>query len=53
MRELAVTWDLEKLNTYLANPGAMVRGTTMVVSVPNAAERSSLVAYLQSLTTAP
>lgn len=51
MRDLGVTWDAAQLDKYLANPGAMVKGTTMAVSVPNAAERASLVAYLASLMT--
>lgn len=49
LRELALTWDTERLQTYLANPAAMVSGTTMMISVPNAAERTSIAAYLESL----
>lgn len=51
MRDLGVTWDGEQLATFLANPRAMVQGTTMTVSVPNQADRNNIVAYLQSLGT--
>lgn len=51
MRDLGVTWDAEQLATYLANPRAMVQGTSMTVSVPNQADRSNIIAYLQSLGT--
>ena len=49
MRDLGVTWDADQLATFLANPRVMVQGTTMTVSVPNQADRSNIVAYLQSL----
>lgn len=49
MQDLAIAWDAAQLDAYLANPTAMVRGTTMAISVPNAAERASIVAYLQTL----
>jgi cytochrome c len=51
MRDLGVTWDAAQLSTFLANPRAVVTGTTMTVSVPNEADRSNIVAYLQSLAT--
>lgn len=49
MRNLDVTWNAAELARYLANPTALVPGTTMAISVPNAAERDNIVAYLQSL----
>lgn len=49
MRSLDVTWDAVQLETYLSNPRAMVPGTNMAVSVPSAADRASIVAYLLSL----
>jgi cytochrome c len=51
LRDLGVTWDAGRLNSFLANPRAMVPGTTMTVSVPNDADRASIVAYLQALAT--
>lgn len=49
MRNLDVTWDATELARYLANPTAMVPGTTMAISVPTATERDNIIAYLQSL----
>ncbi|CAH1690719.1 membrane c-type cytochrome cy [Hyphomicrobiales bacterium] len=45
-------WDAASLDAYLANPRGVAPGTTMSVSVPNAADRGSIVAYLQGLTAA-
>lgn len=44
-----ITWDEEALDKYLANPGADVHGTKMVVSVPNAENRQNVIAYLVTL----
>ncbi|MFD2141211.1 c-type cytochrome [Ancylobacter oerskovii] len=49
MRELDVTWDAAQLETFIANPRAMVPGTTMTVSIANAADRANIAAYLQGL----
>jgi cytochrome c len=49
MRDLAVTWDAAQLNSFLANPRAVVPGTTMTVSVPSEADRTNIVTYLQGL----
>ncbi|BAF89274.1 MULTISPECIES: c-type cytochrome [Azorhizobium] len=49
MRALDVTWDAAQLDTYLANPRAMVPGTTMTVSVTSAADRAAITGYLQTL----
>ncbi|MGZ6132806.1 MAG: PQQ-dependent sugar dehydrogenase [Myxococcaceae bacterium] len=43
------TWTPALLQKYLANPGALVPGTTMVQKVTDARERADLVAYLGSL----
>lgn len=51
MRELDVTWDAPQLETFLTNPRAMVKGTTMTVTVPRAEERQAIAAYLQGTTT--
>ncbi len=37
------------METYLANPRAMVKDTTMILAVPSAADRAALGAYLQSI----
>lgn len=49
MRDLDVTWDVKELESFIANPRARVPGTTMTVAVPNAAERTSIAAYLAAL----
>ena len=43
------TWTPELLGKYLANPGALVPGTTMAVRLPDRAQRADVVAYLASL----
>jgi cytochrome c len=49
MRDLGVTWDAAQLNAYIANPRAVVPGTSMTVSVPGEADRTNIIAYLQGL----
>ena len=44
-----VTWDSATLERFLANPTAMVPGTTMPVSVANSSDRSNVIAYLATL----
>jgi cytochrome c len=43
-----LTWDGATLDKWLKNPPGLVRGTTMFVSVPSAADRGKLIAYLKS-----
>jgi glucose/arabinose dehydrogenase/cytochrome c2 len=45
----AQRWTPERLDAYLADPPALVPGTTMVVRIPDAQERRDLVAYLATL----
>ncbi|GAB4064352.1 c-type cytochrome [Ancylobacter sonchi] len=52
MRELDVTWDAARIDSFIANPRAMVPGTTMTVSVANAADRANITAYLAGLAAA-
>lgn len=49
---LEPNWDATNLDAYLANPRGVAPGTTMSISVPNAADRGSIIAYLQGLTAA-
>jgi glucose/arabinose dehydrogenase len=44
-----VTWDAATLEHFLANPSAAVPGTTMPVSIADAADRSNVIAYLATL----
>jgi glucose/arabinose dehydrogenase len=45
-----VIWDAATLDRFLANPAALVPGTTMPVAVTDAGERANLIAYLATLT---
>jgi cytochrome c2 len=42
-------WDRASLDKFLTAPGTMVPGTFMVISLPNAAEREDVLAYLATL----
>lgn len=50
MSALEGEWDAARLDAFLTSPRAVAQGTTMALSVPNAGDRSSIIAYLQSLT---
>ena len=41
-------WDDERLQDYLNNPRQAVPGTTMSVSIRDAAQRSAIISYLRS-----
>jgi cytochrome c len=49
MKKAGLTWTPEVLDRYLATPGEVVPGTTMVLAVPQASTRADLIAYLQTL----
>jgi hypothetical protein len=44
-----LVWDSATLDRFLANPIATAPGTTMLVSVPDEANRRHLIAYLETL----
>jgi cytochrome c len=44
-----ITWDEHTLDEFLANPAADVHGTKMFISVPDAADRQNVIAYLKTL----
>ncbi|MBX3568696.1 MAG: cytochrome c family protein [Rhizobiaceae bacterium] len=46
LRASGITWTPETLETYLANPTAMVRGTRMVQRFNNADERAAIIRFL-------
>jgi cytochrome c len=48
LRDSGITWTLETLDTYLANPTAMVRGTRMAQRFNNADERRTIIDFLSS-----
>ena len=49
LRSSGLTWTPTTLDKFLAGPASFVPGTAMVVSVPDAAERRDLIAYLATL----
>ncbi len=51
MKKSGITWDKAHLEKLLANPSKTVPGSTMLISVPDAAEREAIIAYLASLKT--
>ncbi|RWK31385.1 c-type cytochrome [Mesorhizobium sp.] len=48
LRDSGITWTSETLETYLANPRAMVGGTRMVQRFNNAEERRAIIEFLNS-----
>ena len=46
-----LTWDTSTLDRFLTNPTSKVPGTTMMISVVNAADRLDLIAYMATLKT--
>ncbi len=44
-----ITWDPESLDRFLSGPMTAVPGTNMFVTVPGAADRQNLIAFLLSL----
>jgi hypothetical protein len=49
LRASRLTWDSATLDHFLAAPSSLVPGTAMVIAVDQAADRSDLIAYFQSL----
>ena len=50
LKNSGLTWTVEELDAFLADPAAKVPGTTMAVgAVSDAEKRSAIVAYLASL----
>jgi glucose/arabinose dehydrogenase/cytochrome c2 len=49
LRASGLTWDRPTLDRFLEDPSRLVPGTTMPIPVPEARDRSDLVAYLATL----
>lgn len=49
MQAAEIVWDEQTLDGFLANPRKAVAGTTMVIGVPNEAQRKAIIAYLKSV----
>lgn len=50
MQDSQIVWNERSLDGFLANPRQALAGTTMVVGVPDAAQRKALIAYLATIT---
>jgi glucose/arabinose dehydrogenase len=48
MKNSRLTWNAATLDRFLAAPTKVVPGSSMVVAVPNKAERADLISYLRS-----
>lgn len=48
LKASGLTWNRQTLDRFLAAPTKAVPGTRMVVAVPDGAQRSALIGYLQS-----
>ncbi|MHC2459790.1 cytochrome c [Rhizobium leguminosarum] len=46
LRNSGITWGPETLETFLVNPGAMVRGTRMTQRFNKADERDAIIKFL-------
>jgi cytochrome c len=49
MKSAGITWDEQELDKYLANPGADIHGTKMLIAVPDVGDRQNVIAYLKTL----
>lgn len=49
LKASGLIWTREDLDRWLANPESLVPGQKMGYSVPDATDRSDLIAYLESL----
>ncbi len=44
-----LVWGDDTLDRFLTAPGALVAGTTMLITVPDAKDRADVIAYLKTL----
>jgi glucose/arabinose dehydrogenase len=49
LRDSKLTWDAATLKRFLGAPPSVVPGTSMVLAVPDEADRDNLIAYFQSV----
>lgn len=47
LKSSGLTWSSKTLDTFLTSPMKMVKGTRMVISLPNAKQRADVIAYLE------
>jgi len=53
LRNSGLTWTPEELDAFLASPLAKVPGTSMYISLPDAAQRQAVIAYLATTSNEP
>jgi cytochrome c len=54
MKALAITWDADSLNKWIANPHAIVASTKMTyIGMQDAKDRTDVVAYLKTVASPP
>lgn len=49
LKNSGITWDEKIMEEFLANPMGKVPGTMMVIALPDAKERTDVIAYLKTL----
>ena len=49
LKDSGIFWDERTLDEFIANPGARILGTMMLVGVGNPQDRASLIQYLNTL----
>lgn len=49
LRNSKLTWDAATLDRFLTEPTSVVPGTSMVIPVPQKADRENIIAYLESV----
>jgi cytochrome c len=51
LKNSGITWDADKINTWITKPAALVPGTKMAfLGISNDAVRANIIAYLQAAT---
>jgi cytochrome c len=51
MKNSGITWDADKINTWITKPAAMVPGTKMAfLGIGNDTVRANIIAYLEQAT---
>lgn len=48
MQKSSIVWDGQTLDAFLAAPRQIVPGTSMSVAVPNAAQRTAIIGFLEA-----
>jgi cytochrome c len=49
LRNSKIVWNAAELDAYLKAPTTRVKGTTMMVGVPDAKRRKAIIAYMRTL----